>query len=254
MTNAIRYQPANVKLRGLVRALELERGRRVKVYGTSLPSGFSCPGALDCLSKADQYTGKITDGSEMEFRCFMASIEAYSNSLRALVWNNFSILRRAKTREAMVEALDAGFPADADAVRPGIGGDFFNYNHFAAWMDVARRHPNVLVYCYTKSINYWVDFMEREEIPHNMEINGSEGGRYDSLLTEYGLKTAKVVFHPAEAVALGLEVDHNEMHAIRPGPSFALLIHGTQSKGSDAAAAIKQLKLEGIEYAYRGKP
>ena len=49
---------------------------------------------------------------------------------------------------------------------------------------------------------------------------------------------------------MGLEIDHDETHAIGPGPSFALLIHGTQPKGSKAAAAIKRLKTEGIEYAY----
>ena len=68
-----------------------------------------------------------------------------------------------------------------------------------------------------------------------------------------GLKTAKVVMHPDEAAALGLEIDHDESHAINAGPSFALLIHGTQPKGSEAAEAKKRLDREGIKYAYTAK-
>ena len=34
----------------------------------SLPSGYSCPGAKDCLAKADRETGKIIDGKHQKFR------------------------------------------------------------------------------------------------------------------------------------------------------------------------------------------
>jgi hypothetical protein len=117
-------------------------------------------------------------------------------------------------------------------------------------MDVARRHPTVQFYAYTKSINYLVQYLEAEDLPPNVQINGSRGGRHDALLEAHGIKTAVVVNHPSDAAAMGLEIDHDETHAIGPGPSFALLIHGTQPKGSKAAAAIKRLKAEGIEYAY----
>jgi hypothetical protein len=58
------------------------------------------------------------------------------------------------------------------------------------------------------------------------------------------------VFHPDKADALGLEIDHDETHALFGTASFALLLHGQQPKGGDASQAIKILKAEGIEYAY----
>ena len=48
------------------------------IWSFNLPSGFSCPGANECLSKSDQRTGKITDGKDTKYRCFSASDEARS--------------------------------------------------------------------------------------------------------------------------------------------------------------------------------
>jgi hypothetical protein len=42
-----------------------------------------------------------------------------------------------------------------------------------------------------------------------------------------------------------MEVDHDDSHAAMPGPSFALLIHGIQPKGSDAGKAVRALRGNG---------
>jgi len=177
-------------------------------------------------------------------------MEAMSPQLRALVWHNFDILRKAKTRGQLLEILDANFPKDADAIRPGLDGDFFNQNYFDAWMDLARLHPTVRFYAYTKSASYWINHLDAEGIPDNFELNYSKGGRLDVLAASRGLKTAEVVNHPEDAAALGLEIDHDESHAINPGGNFALLLHGTQPKDTKAAKAIKRMNAEKIEYAY----
>ena len=63
----------------------------------SLPSGFTCPFASQCLTKSDRETGKITDyssGDEAEdFRCFSASQEAIYKNVRTSRWNNFDALK-----------------------------------------------------------------------------------------------------------------------------------------------------------------
>ena len=59
----------------------------------TLPAGHTCIGAKDCLSRADRQTGKITDGEDTIFRCFMASAEARSPSLRKLVWHNLELIK-----------------------------------------------------------------------------------------------------------------------------------------------------------------
>jgi hypothetical protein len=64
------------------------------------------------------------------------------------------------------------------------------------------------------------------------------------------------VFSESEALELGLEIDHDDSHAARPSlkdQDFALLIHGIQPKGTEAAAALKQLKGKG-SYSRTKKP
>ena len=68
------------------------------------------------------------------------------------------------------------------------------------------------------------------------------------MIDEYGFRFAKVVFSEAEAEELDLIIDHDDSHAANPtwrDESFALLIHGTQPAGSEAATALKELKGKG---------
>ena len=222
-------------------------GYQPVVYTFSLPSGWSCPFAEDCSSKADRVTGKITDGKRTKFRCFSASDEARSPSARAQRWHNFDILRTLDVEE-MVDELSMALPEDANLVRTHVGGDFFNNRYFVAWMLVAKMNPKVTFYAYTKSIPYWVANLDL--VPDNFILNGSRGGRADGLLDVYGLKVAEVVFSLEEAEEKGLEIDHDESHAILDTGSFGLLVHGTQPKGSEASLAISQLKKKGIEFSY----
>ena len=236
--------------------------RQVRINGFSLPAGYTCPAANLCLSKADRVTGKITDGKHNEFRCFMASIEAYSPQLRALLWKNFDILRetyRMLGMEGLVSVLYDALP-DTDIVRIHVDGDFFNQAYFNAWVQVARLRPDVTFYAYTKSLNFWEHALLHGGIPDNLKLTASYGGDYDdmingdngkvSMVEEYGIKSARVVLNPEEAYRLELPIHHNEWHAIAGTQPFALLLHGTQPKGSKAAAALKDLKLRGIKFAY----
>ena len=87
------------------------------------------------------------------------------------------------------------------------------------------------------------------------------GGTHDELYEELGellakreskLGRARIVNHPEQAAALGLVVDHDDSHAKR-GDDFALLIHGTQPKGSPAAEAIRRMKQEKVVFSYPSK-
>lgn len=54
-----------------------------------------------------------------------------------------------------------------------------------------------------------------------------------------------------EALALGLELDHDDSHAYNGEESFALLIHGQQRSGTAAHAAVRAL--DGIGSYGKGK-
>ena len=92
MKNLLRFGTPNAKLKALeISEYNLTR-KRVATF--SLPSGYTCPGAKECLSYANRKTGKIKDGQHTKFRCFQASAEAVYPSLRNMVWNNFDALRK----------------------------------------------------------------------------------------------------------------------------------------------------------------
>lgn len=218
-------------------------GEAIPTYTFSLPAGWTCPGARDCLAKAARDTGKITDGPEVEFRCFAASMEKYP-SVRDSRWRNFDMLRAAATREAMAELIIASEPKDVELERIHVSGDYFSPAYLGAWIDTANAIQGATFYSYTKSVAY---LPPRSELPSNLRIVVSDGTRFGTnRARELGYAVARVVFSIEEADRLGLPIDHDDSHAIAADHDFALLIHGTQPKGSDAAAALRELKKGGF--------
>ena len=222
-------------------------GKPVNVYSFSLPAGWSCPGAEICLSRADKITGKITDGKKTKIRCYASSDEAKSPQARKARWFNFDTIRGLDF-EGIYSELFYSFPDDADIMRIHVGGDFYNQKYFDAWVFLAQNKPETTFYAYTKSLPYWIATMY--EIPQNLKLIASAGGRNDELITEYNLREATIVLSLEEADMLDLDIDHTEEIAIQSDESFALLIHGTQPKGSESSKAIQELKKNGVEFSY----
>jgi hypothetical protein len=251
----LKFSPANVKIQALslVPAIASFLTAKRKVYSFDLLSGFSCPFANECFSKAVVGAdGKksIQDGKNTLFRCFSASQEVLFTNVYNLRKANFDALR-GKTAGEMIKLLAESLPKNAGVIRIHVAGDFFNQEYFDAWLSVALCKPDTLFYAYTKSLPYWVARMD--QIPANFVLTASRGGRRDALIEKHTLRSVKVVFSEAEASAAGLEIDHTDEHAANPETrlnDFALLIHGTQPKGSTAADAIKVLKKNGVQFAY----
>jgi len=254
----IQFSDANAKLEKLykVEALAEWLTDNRKVYSLDLLSGWSCPFAHECKSKATE-TGeiskagnprmKIVDGKHTKFRCFSASQEALLPNVYSLRKTNFNALRGMHIND-MIHHLHNDLPTDAGIVRIHVAGDFFSADYMQAWYNVAALNPNVLFYAYTKSIRYWQFQIKEYPILHNFVLTASYGGSEDNLISEYDLRSAKVVFSEAEAEELGLEIDSDDSHAARPdlqNQSFALLIHGVQPKGSEAGKALSALKGKG---------
>jgi hypothetical protein len=212
------------------------------IYTFSLPAGYSCPGAMHCLARADRDTGKIQDGPLNQFRCFAASDEAQYKNTRLQRWHNFELLK-GKSAFEMANLIEMSLPLKANIIRVHVSGDFFNQNYFDAWMIVARKNPLRTFYAYTKSLNLWVKTIG--VIPKNFALNASRGGVHDALISQYNLKSAEVVFSIKEAKDKGLEIDHDDSHAYKSGKSFGLLIHGTQPAGSAASKALSALRKTG---------
>jgi hypothetical protein len=219
----------------------------------SLPSGYSCPGAKECLAKADRETGKIIDGKDQKFRCFSAVSETRP-AVRLQRWHNYALLKQAKTKEGMEELITESFPRGAKILRLHVGGDFFSQAYFDAWAAVAKRFYHCIIYAYTKSIHYVK--AHKEKFPDNFRITLSKGGKYDHLIEESDLEDdmqygiAEVLGHPDEAEEKELEVDHDDSHAIAGKQHFALLLHSMQPAGSEAAEKVRRMRKEGVKFSY----
>jgi len=256
----LQFSDANNKLKALYDVPKLWKwlaGNR-RVYSLDLLSGWSCPFAKECLSKVHE-TGefskagnpkvKLRDGKDTLFRCFSASQEALLPNVYKKRKHNYDSLRGLHLND-MIHRLNTDLPEDTGILRWHVGGDFFNSDYFFAAINVAMMNPDKLFYAYTKSLRYWIQHKDWADRIDNFVLTASRGGRYDDLIDNANLKTATVVLSPQEAAAKGLPIDHDEYHAINNAGDFALLIHGTQPKGSAAAEATRSMKAQGVEYAY----
>ncbi len=222
-----------------------------------LPAGHSCTFAKDCAEKVDRITGKLIKNPNAKFRCFAATSELISSAARQKRWHNFDLIKTAKTENAMANLIIGSFNADEKAknvvkVRVHSSGDFFNEAYFKAWMKVAKAMPDELFYAYTKSFRYWVKNFK--EVPENFHIIASRGSKDDFLIDLHNLKSVEIVYSEEEAVGKNLEIDHDDTHCYdRNCTKFALLIHGTQPKGSFSMSSVMKLRKEGIMGYQRGK-
>jgi len=232
---------------------KLKRAADAKTaYTFSLPAGGNCcPFAKICRTTVGE-DGKLIDGKHMQVRCFGALTELRSKALRNLVRGNYEALKAAGLRdvEAMTRLITKSMPPGATRVRVHTtGGDYMTTEYLQAWANVAKVYDDVLFYGYTKAIGYLASLIESGK-PDNLRIVASWGGTQDDLIEKHGLVSARIVFHPSEAEALGLPIDHDDVYAMTADKSFALLVHGQQPSGSKASEAISRMRKEGVKFSY----
>lgn len=227
----------------------------------SLLAGHSCPGASKCeafVTVDENGKAKINTGKDAEFRCFSANAEArFPNTYKAHKYN-FDLVKHIPEPEKIAELIHASIVAKnmigkIKFFRVHVDGDFFMYRYFKAWMLVAAKMPEVRFYSYTKSLNHLLRGMKEGIIPDNYVFTASRGGKFDHLIDEHGLRSARVVMNEAEAESLGLPIDHDDSNAREKGGDFALLIHGGQPKGTEAAVVWDKMMKKGVGGYRKGK-
>ena len=186
-------------------------------YEFNLPAGHTCPGARECLVKADRATGKMANGACQRFRCYAASAERFPG-VREARWRNWETIQASKD---ICGDLCAAIPRRASRIRIHGSGDFFNQKYFDAWLEVARQTPAVQFWAFTKSVPLWVNRLG--VVPANLILQASRGGKHDALIDLHGLKSATVFATRALAEASGLPVDTDDTFACSNLGSFALV-------------------------------
>ena len=179
------------------------------VYEWNLPTGSSCPFAMDCKVTVDRATGKFNNESSA-YKCYAAAPERFPG-VRKHRWDNFE-----KGKAGIIDEL----PKGCSHVRIHAAGDFFSQAYFDVWVDYCERHPSVEFWAYTKSLLYWINRVDK--VPNNLILTASYGGRLDSLIERYNLKNVKIYSNYADVPADRL-VDTNDDQARIPGVNFALM-------------------------------
>ena len=91
-------------------------------------------------------------------------------------------------------------------------------------------------------------------LPNNFFMTASYGGKHDDLIDQgYFKRYSKVFMYEDQAITQGLEVDHDDSHCFGDHP-FALLVHGTQPKGSEWGKAIRERRRTNKFSGYSKKP
>lgn len=89
------------------------------VFEWNLPTGSTCPFALDCKVSVDRVTGKFKNEST-KYRCYASSPERFP-AVREHRWKNFDHVKAGNKPE---------LPKDCKAVRIHASGDFFSQAYF----------------------------------------------------------------------------------------------------------------------------
>jgi len=252
----MKFSVANTKLKKLYKyattVLKRWLGQKIgrsaaKVYSFDILSGVDCPFAHNCKSQAEEQADgsrRIKDGPHTKFRCFSASQEVLFTNVYKSRKANHDAIHSLETSDEIADALCDALPKDARIIRIHVSGDFFNLKYLLAWIMLAKKNPHILFYAYTKSLPYWSECSsELQGIP-NLVLTASYGGRHDGMIAG-NFRSAKVVFSQEEADKRGLIIDSDDSHAAVPewrNNDFALLIHGTQPKGSESGKALVKIK------------
>ena len=242
MVNLLKLHYENAKLKG--------------IWHFSLPSGWTCPGAMNCRTKVDKQTGKIVDQQTPDengdtFRCYAAMDEARYPTVNKARWHNFNLLKAIKSTQEKIDLIVNSIKQTGlirgGTLRVHIGGDYYNQSYFNAWMGAARFFPDVVFYSYTKSIHLLQRYLgDKGKLPSNFVFTCSRGGLFDHLIPSTNTKSARVFFSKEEAEALGLDIDHTDDFAISGSDDFALVLHGSQPAKSKASKALSELKKNGF--------
>lgn len=179
------------------------------VYEWNLPTGTTCPFALECKVSVDRLTGKF-DIKKGQYRCYASSPERFP-AVREHRWKNFEFVKGGGVPT---------IPDDCKSIRIHASGDFFNQAYFDMWIKLANQNPKIEFWAYTKSIQYWVNRLG--EIPYNFILTASYGGRQDDLIEKHKLKNV-IVYSDINLVPSERPIDNNDDWARKPNINFALL-------------------------------
>jgi hypothetical protein len=147
----------------------LKRGNRKldeSILIFNLPDAYTCPNPSPaCLRFCYARVTRVTNPRS-------AAISRYARYLLSLLPNFADIISRELESKKGVKA-----------VRIHESGDFYSPAYFEKWLEVARRHPDVTFYAYTKSL-FTLKYLDK--LPSNFvliySLDKSNFGLFDLIM------------------------------------------------------------------------
>jgi hypothetical protein len=184
-----------------------------EVYEWNLPTGVYCPFANECKVLFNRVTQKFI-ARRGQYKSYASLAERVRNRR----WDNFDFVSKGGKPK---------IPKQCKALRIHGSGDFFSQAYFDLWLTIARENPYIEMWAFTKSIPYWINRLN--EIPNNLILTASYGGKEDRLIAQHNLKNV-IVYSAITEVPIERPIDNNDDYARIPDINFALLDNIKMSK------------------------
>ena len=229
----------------------------------SLPAGYTCPFATVCknfpakwegslkggkFKKPSSWEKNVKAGPKAEMMCYAARAQGQYPGANVQAFKNLDLVKKMKTKEKIADLIVKSMKYhnidNTDVLRIHEAGDFFSQEYFDAWVEVAKRLPNTLFYAYTVSLPYYM--ARKNSLPNNFKVIASMDKNNEDFILDNDLRYSRVVNSTEEAKELGLPIDVDDSLAWGTDDNFALIIHGGQPKGSEAAKALKKNRESGL--------
>lgn len=147
----------NIPLEDLWVAMEkgnLKLAKTVKTF--NLPAGKSCPNSKECYKS-----------------CYAKKAERIYPSARTSRERNF---RLAREGTQILKAKISQHLKKGDVIRIHESGDFFNQTYVDMWYEIAKEHPDVMFYTYTKT-EHLFDFSKIKSLPNFNVVSSIIAGK-----------------------------------------------------------------------------
>ena len=206
------------------------RPKAYRVVSFNLPAGgyevdnksyITCPGADACLALCYARQGTFL----------------FKGSKRVRIDNHQLLLTTHVTHglQGVIDILDEAVKSVSRTVaviRLHDSGDFFKKWYVQAWVEVIKRHPNILFYAYTKSFPMFKGI----DLPSNFRVTYSFGGKWDKKIDGPNSR----IFPTLDDRIKAGYVDGNDsdMPAILGEHNIGLVYHGVKNPTEEQFEAL----------------
>jgi len=225
----------------------------------SLPAGYTCPFATACKNIAAKAGHRFKDGSSLKptsdkttHMCYAARQQAQYPLANKKAFSNLSLIVTAQKfggvdgiAKLIIDSIKFANLDKTRIFRIHEGGDFFSDAYMKAWIQVAKKMPQINFYTHTTSLQFWL--LNKKQMPKNFRLIASMSEENKDIILKNKLRYCKVVYSLEQAKEEKLPIDFDDTIACCQDINFALLLHGGQPAGSEASKAVSMTRKSGVK-------